>query len=132
MAKQKILVVDDELDMRVFLQTLLETRGFKVLSAQDGREGLRLAREHKPALITLDMMMPKENGIQMYRELKSDPGLRDIPVVVVSALSSKTYFHSQKALDEYKGVDMPEPAAYIEKPPETDELIETIRRALKP
>ena len=130
MAK-KVLVVDDELDIRTFIITLLETENYKPLSAKDGKEGLEIARREKPALIILDVMMPKESGIGMYRDLKNDPELKDIPVIMVSALSKKTFFHSQKVLDEYKGEKIPEPAAYIEKPPEPEELLEAIQDSLK-
>jgi two-component system, OmpR family, phosphate regulon response regulator PhoB len=75
-------------------------------------------------------MMPKESGIGMYRELKGDPELKDIPVIMLSALSRKTFFHSQRVLDEYRGEKIPEPATYMEKPPEPDELLEAIRKCL--
>src|SRR4030042_1861686 len=127
----KVLVVDDEMDMRVFLTTLLETNGFKPISASDGRQGLEMARKSRPSLIILDVMMPKESGITMYRELKLDPALKDIPVIMLSALSRKTFFHSQKVLDEYKGEKIPEPTAYIEKPPEPEELLDAIQNSLK-
>ncbi|MBW1775263.1 MAG: response regulator [Deltaproteobacteria bacterium] len=130
MAK-KVLVVDDELDMRIFITTLLETNGYKPVSAEDGVQGLEVARAKKPALIILDVMMPKESGINLYRELKSDPDLKEIPVIMLSALSRKTFFHSQRVLDEYKRERIPEPAAYIEKPPEPDELLEAIQNSLK-
>lgn len=127
---KKIVVVDDEPDMRVFLSTLLETHGFKPISAMDGNEGLNLVRRHKPSLILLDVLMPKESGITMYRQLKSDPALRDIPVIMLSALSRKTFFHSQRVLDEYSGERIPEPAAYMEKPPEPEELLDLIRKSI--
>ncbi|MBL7177795.1 MAG: response regulator [Desulfobacteraceae bacterium] len=130
MAK-KVLVVDDELDIRTFIITLLETEGYKALSAVDGKEGLEIARRDKPSLIILDVMMPKESGITMYRDLKNDPELKDIPVIMLSALSRKTFFHSQKVLDEYKEEKIPEPSAYIEKPPEPEELLEAIQNCLK-
>jgi len=130
MAK-RVLVVDDELDMRTFLTTLLETSGYKPISAADGKEGMEVAREKKPSVIILDVMMPNESGISMYRELKNDPELKDIPVVMVSALSKKTFFHSQKVLDEYKGEKIPEPADYIEKPPEPEDILEAIQNCLK-
>ena len=130
MAK-KVLVVDDELDMRTFITTLLETNGFKPLAAQDGIQGLEMARKSKPSLVILDVMMPRESGITLYRALKGDPDLKDIPVIMLSALSKKTFFHSQKVLDEYKGEKIPVPATYIEKPPEPDELLEAIRKCLK-
>ena len=130
MAK-KVLIVDDELDMRTFVSTLLETSGFKPLTAVDGKEGMVVARREKPAVVLLDVMMPNESGIGMYRELKNEPDLKDIPVIMVSALSKKTFFHSQKVLDEYKGEKIPEPSAYIEKPPEADELLDAIQDCLK-
>ena len=128
---RKVLVVDDELDMRIFVSTLLETSGYKPLTAVDGKEGMLVARREKPAVVLLDVMMPNESGIGMYRELKNDPDLKDIPVIMVSALSKKTFFHSQKVLDEYKGEKIPEPSAYIEKPPEADELLDAIQDCLK-
>ena len=129
--RKRVLVVDDELDMRVFAITLLETNGFKPLSAEDGIQGLEMARKEKPSLIILDVMMPRESGVTMYRELKMDPTLKDIPVIMLSALSKKTFLHSQRVLDEYKGEEVPEPAAYIEKPPEPEELLEAIQNSLK-
>jgi len=128
---QKVLVVDDELDIRTFIITLLETEGYKPLSAVDGKEGLEIARRDKPSLIILDVMMPRESGITMYRALKNDPELKDIPVIMLSALAKKTFFHSQKVLDEYKEEKIPEPSAYIEKPPEPEELLEAIQNCLK-
>jgi len=129
MAK-KVLVVDDELDMRTFITTLLETNGFKTLAAQDGVQGLEMARKNKPSLIILDVMMPRESGIALYRELKGDPDLKEIPVIMLSALSKKTFFHSQKVLDEYEEEKIPEPVAYIEKPPEPEELLEAVQKCL--
>ena len=130
MAK-RVLVVDDELDMRIFITTLLETSGFRPLSAEDGLQGLEIARRDKPSLIILDIMMPRESGITMYRELRIDPALKDIPVIMLSALAKKTFLHSQSVLDAYNGKKIPEPAAYIEKPPEPDELLEAIESSLK-
>jgi CheY-like chemotaxis protein len=130
MAK-KVLVVDDELDMRTFVTTLLETNGFKPIVAQDGIQGLEMARKNKPSLIIMDIMMPRESGINLYRQLRGDPDLKHIPIIMLSALSKKTFFHSQKVLDEYKGEKIPEPEAYIEKPPEPDELLQIIRNSFK-
>lgn len=128
--RKKVLVVDDEMDMRVFITTLLETNGYRPLSAVNGKEGLELALEKKPSLVILDVLMPKESGITMYRELRTHAELKRIPVIVCTAVSKKTFFHSQKVLDEYKGEKIPEPEAYIEKPPEPDEILEAIQKAL--
>ena len=130
MGKIKIVVFDDELDMRVFISTLLETNGYKPFVATHGLEGIQKAREVKPDLIILDVMMPKQGGIQMYREIKTDDALKHIPVIILSAISKKTFFHSQNVLDVYKGQPVPEPEAYIEKPPESDELLQCVENLL--
>ena len=131
MKRKKILIVDDELDMRVFISTLLETSGYKPYVTTDGLEGIEKAREIKPDLIILDVMMPKQGGVQMYREIKTDDSLKHIPVIVLSGISKKTFFHSQNVLDSYKGDSVPEPEAYIEKPPEADELLQCIESLLE-
>lgn len=130
MKKKRILVVDDELDMRTFLSTLLETSGYKPLVATDGLEGMKMARDLKPELIILDVMMPKEGGVQMYRELKTDDQLKHIPVIMLSAVAKKTFFHSQNMLNTYMGQSVPEPEAYIEKPPEPEELFQMTKNLL--
>ena len=126
MKKKTVLVVDDEMDMRTFISTLLETSGYRALVATNGEEGIKKAREHKPAVIILDVMMPKEGGVQMYRELKTDEELKAIPVIMLSAIAKKTFFHSQKLLNTYRGQVVPEPEAYIEKPPETEQLLKVL------
>jgi CheY-like chemotaxis protein len=128
--KKKILVVDDDMDMRIFISTLVETSGYKPLVAKDGEEGLKILKENKPDLVILDVMMPKESGLKLYREIKTNEDSKDIPVIMVSAVSKKTFFHSQKELDRYHGSAVPEPEAYIEKPPESDELLNSIERLL--
>ena len=130
MKKKRILVVDDELDMRTFITTLLETSGYKPIIAVNGEDGILKAREKKPAAIILDVMMPREGGIQMYRELKNDEELKEIPVIMLSAIAKKTFFHSQQVLNTYRGQKVPEPAAYIEKPPETEELLQILEQCL--
>jgi len=130
MKKHRILVVDDELDMRTFLSTLLETSGYKPLVAADGQEGLKKAKEAKPHLIILDVMMPKEGGVQLYRELRTDESLKHIPVIMLSGIAKKTFFHSQNVLNAHMGRSVPEPEAYIEKPPEPEELLELAQRIL--
>jgi CheY-like chemotaxis protein len=126
MKRKKVLVVDDELDMRTFIATLLETSGYRPIVATNGEEGIAKAREHKPVVIILDVMMPKEGGVQMYRELKTDEQLKSIPVIMLSAIAKKTFFHSQKMLNTYRGQVVPEPEAYIEKPPETEQLLKVL------
>ncbi|MBU2547042.1 MAG: response regulator [Proteobacteria bacterium] len=127
---RRVLVVDDEMEIRTYFTTLLEEQGYKTRIAENGEQGLALVREKKPDLVVLDVMMPKESGIKMYREIKTDPALADLPVLIVSGLAKKTFLHSQKVLDRFKGQDVPEPDGYIEKPPEPEELLGEVKRLI--
>ncbi|MFZ7124578.1 MAG: response regulator [Desulfobacterales bacterium] len=127
MEPKTILIVDDEMDMRFFLATLAETNGYRYLLAKNGGEGLEAAEESHPDLIILDIMMPKEGGVHMYGQLKQSRMLRDIPVIVLSAISRKTFYHYMKMLSVRMGDIIPEPDAYLEKPPEAEEILAVIR-----
>jgi twitching motility two-component system response regulator PilH len=129
MAK-RVLVVDDEMDVRTFISTLLDSNGYKVVVAENGEQGWAKFNEKKPDLVTLDVMMPKESGIKMYRDIKTDPALADVPVLVISGLARKTFLHSQKVLDQFKNQSVPEPEGYIEKPPEPEELLGEVKRII--
>jgi len=123
MKKKTILIVEDELDMRIFISTLLETSGYRPVMTRDGNEGLRKAKNASPDLIILDVMMPGEGGIQMYRQLKTDNTLNDIPVIMLSAIAKKTFSHYLKMLNARLEDPLPEPEGYMEKPPEAEELL---------
>jgi PAS domain S-box-containing protein len=85
----KVLVVDDETDARVLIAHFLEDFGCQVLTASSGEEGLELAKRHKPDLMTLDLIMPGLTGWEVLKQIKSDPDLRVIPVVVVSVVANE-------------------------------------------
>jgi PAS domain S-box-containing protein len=85
----KVLVVDDEPDSRVLIQHFLEEFGCQVFTAADGAEGLKMARLHKPDLMTLDLIMPDMTGWEVLKRLKADRSLRTIPVVVVSVVANE-------------------------------------------
>ena len=127
---QKILVVDDEMDIRTFISTLLESNGYKLRLAENGEQGMQKLKEDPPNLVTLDVMMPKESGIKMYRDIKTNPEYENIPVLIISGLAKKTFLHSQKVLDKFKNQQVPEPDGYIEKPPEPEELMAEVKRLL--
>jgi twitching motility two-component system response regulator PilH len=126
--KKKVLVVDDEMDIRIFISTLLETNGYKPIVAKDGEEGLKMVQENKPDCVILDVMMPKESGLKLYREIKTNEMTKHIPVIMCSAVAKKTFFHSHKELDRYHGASIPAPEGYIEKPPESEELLAHLQR----
>jgi len=127
---KKVLLVDDEVDVRKFVSKLVERAGYEVIEAKNGVEGMGRVREDKPDLIILDILMPKQSGIRMYRELKTDEPLKDIPVIVLSAIAPKSFFRSQEVLAEFAGQPVPEPEAYIEKPEEPEELIDLMKKIL--
>ena len=123
MKKKTVLIVEDELDMRIFLSTLLETSGYEPIMTRDGTEGLLKAKDACPDLIILDVMMPGEGGVQMYRQLKTDKTLCDIPVIMLSAVTRKTFAHYLNMVNARLKDTIPDPDAYIEKPPEAEELL---------
>jgi len=127
---KKVLTVDDDLDIRKVVSKLVEKSGYEAIEAKNGVEGMSKVREDKPDLIILDMLMPKESGIRMYHELKTEESLKDIPVIVLSAIPKKSFLKSQKVLDEFAGQSVPEPEAYIEKPEEPEELIALMKKIL--
>ena len=128
--KKTVLIVEDELDMRIFISTLLETSGYRPIMTRDGSEGMVKAREISPDLIILDVMMPGEGGVQMYRQLKTDDSLMNIPVILLSGVAKNTFTHYLKMLNTRKECAIPEPSAYLEKPPEAEALIKLTERLI--
>ena len=127
---KKVLVVDDDPDVRLFSVTVLEEHGYTPLEAGDGVEGLKMIKAEKPDLVILDIMMPRQSGIRLYRELKTDKALKKIHVVVLSGIAKRTFMRSQKALTEFGGAEVPEPEVYLEKPVEAEDLADTIKKVI--
>jgi len=129
MAK-KVLNVEDDADIRTFVTTVLEENGYIPIMAIDGAEGMEKVRKEKPDLIILDILMPRESGIKMYHELKTDPSKKDIPIIMLSGVSKRTFLRSQAALTEFGDETVPEPHAYLEKPVEPEDLAEILKNIL--
>ena len=127
---KKVLIVDDDADIRTFASSVIENSGYTPEIAVNGEEAIEKIRKDKPDLIILDVLMPKESGIKMYREVKTDPKLSDIPVIILSGIAQRTFTRSQKALAEFEGQTVPEPEAYLEKPVEPEELAATLNKFL--
>ena len=127
---KKVLIIDDEDDARAFCSSVVINSGYEPLMAMNGEEGIRKVKEEKPDLVILDIMMPKQSGIRMYRELKTDPQFRGIPVIVLSAIAEKTFLRSQSALAEFGDAPVPEPEAYIEKPAEPEEMEAMVKKLI--
>ncbi|MDX9787044.1 MAG: response regulator [Desulfobacterales bacterium] len=125
---KKILVVDDEADMRIFVSTVAETNGYEAISAETGQQALEMAWHHRPDLVILDVMMPKiEDGIHTFHQFKSDAVLKDTPVIMLSAIAQKTFFHYVKLLNPVAGDNSYTPEGYVEKPPDAEDLIQLIQ-----
>ena len=129
MAK-KVLVVDDDPDVRLFNITVVEENGYAPLEATNGEEGMRFIQNEKPDLVILDVLMPRESGVRLYRQIKTDAKLKKIPVIILSGITEKSFLRSQKALTEFGGAAVPEPEAYLEKPVEPEELAAAIKSVL--
>lgn len=129
---RRILVVDDESDMQIYLSTVVKTMGFKPIVAGDGTAALDKARANQPALVILDVMMPGiEDGLKTYQQFREDDALGRIPIIMVSAIARKTFFHSIRLLKPLSGRQLPEPEAYMEKPPDAAELTRIIQAILQ-
>jgi len=118
---KKILIVDDEADIIEILQFVLEAEGFECITAFDGEEGLKLAKEAHPDLIILDVMMPKINGYKICRLLKYDSKYKDIPILMITARSQE----EDKVIGEETGAD-----EYITKPFNVDYVAQRVKSFL--
>lgn len=117
----KILIVDDSPTVQALLVRLLTTNGYQCATASDGDKGYQAAKDEKPDLILMDVVMGQHNGFQTCRKIKKDPALGQIPVVL---LTSKTT-ESDRFWGEQMGA-----SAYLHKPVEPDELLQTIQKLL--
>ncbi len=127
---KKVLVVDDDPDVRSFVVTVLEENHFIPLVAHDGVEGLERIEKDSPDLVILDVLMPRGSGIRLYHRLKTDEILKNIPVIMFTGIAMKSFLKSQKALAEFGGKEVPQPDIYLEKPVEPDELIRAIKKKI--
>jgi DNA-binding response OmpR family regulator len=121
--KKKILVVDDELDVRTIISARLAMAGFEVLTAGDGQEALDLARTASPDALLLDLMLPKLDGFEVCRTLKSDKAFSNILVIIFSAKGGD----ADKKYAEQVGAD-----AYMVKPFDFQIFAQTLQRLLDP
>lgn len=112
-----VLIVDDEIDIREAVAELLAEEGYAVLAAASGVEALKKLREHHPAVVLLDLMMPGMNGWEFRAVQKGDPDLSRIPVIVLSALGRSS------------GVDA---EGYLQKPFEIQQLLDAVRAQVQP
>lgn len=115
--KKKILIVDDEEDIRTFLETLFQDNDYDTCLATNGFEAMEQIKKEKPDLITLDLMMPYETGTHFYKNLLKENEFRNIPVIVISGLAGRH-------------LAIRKPTAVFDKPIEREELLKAVRKAL--
>ncbi len=119
MAKTRILIMEDDDDTQGMVRFLLEYRGYDVLVAKNGKNGLEIARSEKPDLILLDLAMPEMDGLSVAHKLKGDPDTKEIPVIAVTAytMSSDRRMAMNAGCDGFiaKPMNVPDFIAEVEK-----------------
>ena len=86
--EKKILVVDDEEDIRTLLTTSFESQGYQIISAADGTQGWEMLKNHKPDLLITDINMPGIDGIELLKKVREDSDLKDMPVIMLTGKSA--------------------------------------------
>jgi CheY-like chemotaxis protein len=114
---KKVLVVDDEADVRKFLTAVLHKHGYETLTAENGTQALKIAKEEEPDLVILDLAMPHETGTGFYRKFSRSKEYEDTPIIVVSGLAGRD-------------LAVKKPVAVFDKPIDPDEFIEAVKKAL--
>ena len=107
---KKILIVDDEPGIVSYLEMLLHDNGYETVTASNGKEGMESARREKPDLVTLDVTMPEASGTRFYKEIRTDPALASIPIIIVTAVTGyggdsyayKKFISGQERLDKWQ------------------------------
>jgi len=118
---KKILIADDEQNIVISLEFLMKREGFEVSIANDGEEAVNMIRAQRPDLVLLDVMMPKKSGFEVCQEIKADPALQSVRILMLTAKGRDTEVAKGLAL----GAD-----AYMTKPFSTKELVERVRSML--
>ena len=125
--KAKVLLIDDDTDFIEATKTVLETEPYEVIVAFEGDEGLKKAREENPDLILLDIIMPVKDGFTAAEQLKKDPQLSGIPVLMLTSFSSKG---AGTAIPRSRGFGL-EAEDYIEKPVAPEDLLAKVKQYIK-
>jgi CheY-like chemotaxis protein len=126
--KQKILIIDDEPDLLMYLKTFLEDQGYEVFCAGDVHSALRMVPREKPDLVCLDIMMPIQSGISFYEHLRRDGLSQEIPMIIISGLNEESLRQSIQE-SEAEGT-IRRPYRFLNKPVDLELLLSVIREAL--
>ena len=125
-AKHRIIIVEDDPDMQMFLDTLLQENGFDPIIAGSAAEGLELAKDLNPSCFIVNAMVPAEDGVTMYVNLKCDDRLKTVPVIILSTIERRIFLKYHKIHHTQDGIRVPEPEAFIEIPPDSEELLKQL------
>jgi CheY-like chemotaxis protein len=125
--KARILLVDDDADFVESTKTVLESKPYEVVVAVNGDEGLQKARDESPDLILLDIIMPVEDGFTAAEQLKKDPKLAKIPVLMLTSYSTKG---AETSIPRSRGYEL-EAEDYIDKPVSPKDLLAIVEKHLK-
>ena len=117
-----LVYIEDEQEMIDLVRLILSRRGYEVIGANGGRDGLKAVREHLPDLVLLDLMMPDMDGWDVYQQMKADESTRDIPVIVVTAKA--------QSIDKVLGLHIAKVDDYISKPFSPSELVDSVEKVL--
>ena len=120
--KKVVVCIEDEPEMIDLVKLILGRKGFDLVGAVGGREGLETVRRLKPDLVLLDLMMPDMDGWEVYQQMKADEELKDIPVVVVTAQA--------QSIDKVLGLHIAKVDDYVTKPFGPQELLQSVRKVL--
>ena len=120
--KRRIVCIEDEADMIDLVKLILEREGFEVIGALGGEEGIQAIRRERPDLILLDLMMPDIDGWEVYRQIRADHELKNIPVIVVTAKA--------QSIDKVLGLHIAKVADYVTKPFGAQELLRSVQKVL--
>ena len=123
MSQQKrILYIEDEKEMLELTRIVLEREGYEMLAAVGGADGIEAIKREKPDLVLLDLMMPDVDGWEVYRQMKADKEVADIPVIIITART--------QSIDKVLGLKVAKVADYITKPFGPRDLINSVKKVL--
>ena len=120
--QREILIIEDEMEMRFYLMTMVKSIGCVPVVTRNGAEGLAALEKAIPAMIVLDIMMPEKGGALVYQELKARPGWLKIPLLIFSGVDRKAFEHYVRMLNAASDNSTPPPEYYVEKSADPDYL----------
>ena len=120
--RTRVVYIEDEMEMIDLVRLILGRKGYEVIGANGGRNGLQLVKEQLPALVLLDLMMPDMDGWEVYQQMKADEKTRQIPAIVITAKA--------QSIDKVLGLHIAKVDDYISKPFSPQDLLDSVEKVL--